>query len=227
VAQTRWPGAESWYTRGLRHAGEDQRRGGGLTLGLAVVARHRRDHDAAERHLGRALALFDGIGDATGVARVLNETGRLERARGHLQEASVLHQQAIARLGADTGDPRIEILIRLDLGRLFLDWGRIPDAEDQSRRAEERAILANLPRELAQAYLALGQVRAQCADESGFIFFENAIALCRGREPMPRLEAESYLEYADFRDGLGEHDEAQAYLLRAREILEALGTIPC
>lgn len=226
TAQGRWTGAESWYARGLRHAATEQRPTAELTLGLATAARHRRDPETASRHLERARELFEALGDASGETRVLNESGHLERAKGHLREASMLHQRALARAGEAANDSRLEILIHLDLGRLYLDWGRPPDAEDQLRRAEERAIAANLPRELAQAYLTLGALRAHCADEGGFVFFENAIALCRGREPLPRLEAETYLEYAAFRDGLDEHDEAQAYLLRARELLEALGEDP-
>jgi tetratricopeptide (TPR) repeat protein len=226
VAQARWQGAESWYTRGLRHAEPDRGLSACLLLGLAVVARHRRDPDTAAGHLEAARARFDSLGDSAGVARVLNERARIERLRGHLREASELHRAALAVPDVAEVAPELEIAIRLDLSRLYLDWGRLPDAEDQARRAEERAIAANLPRELAQAYLMLGLLRTHSADEGGFIFFENAIALCRGREPLPRLEAEAYLEYSEFQAALGQHEEAQAYMLRAREILEALGEDP-
>ena len=225
-AQARWQGAESWYTRGLRHAAEDRGSRANLTLGLAQVARQRGELEAAAHRVREAREAFEALADPLGLAQVLNESARLERLRGHLLEAATLHQEALARLRTAEADPRLEISIRLDLSRLYLDWGRLHDAEDESRRAEERAIAGNLQRELVQAYLMLGNVRAKRADEGGFIFFENAIDLCRGREPLPRLEAEAYLEYGIFRDGLGDHDEARAYLLRAREILEGLGDDP-
>ena len=226
IAQTHWQGAAAWYTRGLQHAGSDDHIAALLTLGLAQSARQRGEHDGALHDVKRARELVESSGNRSLLPSVLNEHARLERARGHLLEALALHQQALSCLLEASGQVRQEIAIRLELSRLYLDWGRLPDAEDESRRAESLAVSAHLWRELAQTYLVLGQIRGREANESGFIFYENAIALCRGREPLPRSEAQAYLEYGTFRFGLGDHAEACANLLRANEILEALGDDP-
>ena len=60
-------------------------------------------------------------------------------------------------------------------------------------------------------------------DENGFVFFEQAIELCRSGEPALRLEADVYREYARFRMTMGDDAEARAYLERARELLEPFG----
>jgi hypothetical protein len=68
----------------------------------------------------------------------------------------------------------------------------------------------------------MGKVRGLQGDDTGFVFFEKAVELCRGTNPTPKLEAEAYMAYALFRDGFGDREEARAYLERAREILETL-----
>jgi hypothetical protein len=68
--------------------------------------------------------------------------------------------------------------------------------------------------------MALGKLRGRQRDEDGFVFFEQALELCRSREPLPRLEAEVLREYARFRSLLGEHQEARICLERAREIMD-------
>jgi tetratricopeptide (TPR) repeat protein len=223
LAQSRWPGAEAWFKRGLHHADGNGRCKGGLLLSLAEAARHRGEHDTALRHVLIAWEKFESIADGLGMARVLNESGRLHRLRGHLEDASTLHQQALAQLRRIGGNLPLEIAIRLDLAQLYFDWGRLGDAEEECRQAEKAAIAGNRTRELAQCYLLLGRLRAESGHDSAFIFFENAIALCRGREPLPRLEAEVYLEYGLSRQALGDEEESRAYVLRARELLESLG----
>ena len=55
------------------------------------------------------------------------------------------------------------------------------------------------------------------------MFFEQALELCRTLERSPAEEARVYHEYGLFRGGLGERDEARAYLEHAREIFASLG----
>ena len=219
-AQARWPGAASWYTRGLHHAEPDRGLTADLLFGLGDLAREREQFEVAEDHLGRAQAAFEDLGKVDGAARVLNAWGALEASRERRAEALRRYHEALARLQGAGRNAQLEMAIRLNLARLYLDWERLPDAEDEIRVAEEIAIVYNLTRQLARLYVVLGMVRAQQRDETGFVFFEKAIELCRGDEPLPRLEAEVYVEYALFRKALGEPDEARGYLERAREILE-------
>jgi len=103
-----------------------------------------------------------------------------------------------------------------------MDQGRWREAEDEARRGEELAIAQNLTRQLARLYVILGTLRGAQGDEDGFVFFEKAIELCRGLEPSPRQEGETYVEYARFRRGLGDRDGARACFERALEIFATL-----
>jgi len=69
----------------------------------------------------------------------------------------------------------------------------------------------------------MGRLRGAQEDETGFVFFEQAIELCKTLERSQASEAEVYQEYGLFRERLGQREEARAYLERAREIFDALG----
>jgi tetratricopeptide (TPR) repeat protein len=117
----------------------------------------------------------------------------------------------------------LELMIRLRLTELYLELGRLRDAEDEARRAENTAMAHQQRAVLARVYVLLGRLRGRQGDESGFVFFEQAIELCRSGEPARRLEVDVYREYARFRATMGDQDEARAYLERARELLEPFG----
>jgi len=221
--QETWQGAVSWYTRGLKYAENDRQLTAYLYLGLGDVARSRGEQDVAADWLRRALELFQELGRAEGIVRSLNAWGLLEALRQRYAEALAYYREALARLPGAGRDAGLEMAIRLNICQLFLDSGRLPDAEDEIRRAEELAIARNLTRPLARLYVVMGKVRGRMGDDSGFVFFEKAVELCRGMEESPRLEAEIYLEYGRFRRELGDWEESRAYLERAREILETLG----
>jgi tetratricopeptide (TPR) repeat protein len=123
-------------------------------------------------------------------------------------------------------DARREFALRLELSEFYAEIDQLPDAEDELRHAEELAIEQNAARWLARVYLVLGALRGRQRDESGFVFFEKAIELSRSGEPSPRLEAEAYIGYADFRSTLGDVGDARACLERAREILSDLDDAP-
>lgn len=223
MAQGRWPGAESQFTRGLRFAENDTQRTGHLLLGLGEVARRRGQTETAAERLRRGRDLFEQSNDADGLVRALNALGLLEKDRGHNELALASFRDGLARLHEIGDHPRLEMQIRLNLCELYVDWGRLPDAEDEVRRAEEAAIQNNFTRQLARLYVIMGRVRGLQGDETGFVFFEKAIELAQGGDPSPRTEAEIYRAYAQFRRKLGDRDEATAYLERARELLEAVG----
>lgn len=225
LAQSKWQGAESWFRRGLRYADDDRRLSGHLLLGQGEVARRRGQLETAADLFRRARVMFDEAKDAEGIVRSVNAWGLLEKDRGRHDEALSCFRDGLARLHTmgDHPRPRLEMAIRLNLCELFLDWNRLPDAEDEVRRAEETAIQNNFSRQLARLYVIMGRVRGLQGDETGFVFFEKAIELAQGGDPAPRQEAEIYRAYAEFRRHLGEHEEAAAYLERARELLVTVG----
>lgn len=222
LAKAHWQGAESWFTRGLRYAEQDRQRSGHLLLGLADVARRRGQLETAAERLGRARVLFEETKDADGMVRLLNAQGLLDQNRGKFDEALASFRDGLARLHAMGDHPGFEMAIRLNLCELYLEWRRLPDAEDEVRRAEEAAIQNNYTRQLARLYVIMGRVRGLQNDETGFVFFEKAIELAQGSDT-PRQEADIYRAYAEFRRQMGERDMAAAYLERARELLESVG----
>lgn len=223
LAQMQTQGAFSWYTRGLAHAGDDRGLAGALHFGLAEVAIRRQQLDLAEERLDLAHATLAAARDERALARCLDAAGRIATLRRRFPDALLRFREAFAHLRGAGGDPALEVEIRESLCRLFLDWGRLPDAEDEVRKGEETAIAHNWPARLARLYMLMGRIRGAQADDTGFVFFEKAIELSRGPEPNPRLEAEIYTEYGRFRELLHDADEADVCFRRAREILETLG----
>lgn len=216
-------GPEAWFTRGLQFARDHPRLSALLTIGLAEVACQRGDQAAAETALRAASETALEMADSEGQARLHNAWGLLDVERGQHADGLLHYQEALALTRSGDRNLRLEMEIRRNVCNLYLDWGRLPDAEDEIRRAEEMAISHNLTRDLAHIYILIGKVRGRQGDETGFIFFEKAVELCRGREPSPRIEAEAYVEYGRFKEELGEREEAPAYFERAREILSSLG----
>jgi tetratricopeptide (TPR) repeat protein len=144
--------------------------------------------------------------------------------RGRYEEALASFRDGLARLHKMGDRPRLEMTIRLNLCELYLTWGRLPDAEDEVRRAEESAIQNNFSRQLVRLYVIMGKLRGLEGDETGFVFFEKAVELAQGGgDPSPRMEAEIYRAYAEFRRQIGEAEEARALLERARELLDKVG----
>ena len=123
----------------------------------------------------------------------------------------------------DEHNPGLDVTIRLHLAELLLDTGRWLEAEEEMRRAEQLAITSNQTRGLVRIYTLLGTLRGRQGDETGFVFFEQAIALCRALEGPPIDEARIYHAYGLFRQASGAPDEARAYLERAGEIFRSLG----
>ena len=222
ASQRQWAGAVSWYARGLQYADEHTPVAADLRLALAEVSRQQGETTAAGDWLEQAQRLFKSIGAPEGLARALNARGQLDSTSGNRREAFAHYREALAELPPGL-HPEIEMEIRRNIAELHIEQGRFPDAEDEIRRAEELAITHDLTRQLAQLYIVLGRLRGSQGDEAGFVFFEKAIELCRGREPVPDLEAAAYYEYAKFRRGLGDLDECHAYLCRAQELLEGSG----
>ena len=225
VAQGQWGGAQAWYSRGLRlaEAASDPPRVGRLERQLGVLARKQRDLAAAGDLLRRARERFEAAGLADEMARVLNEQGQLDAQLGRYTAASAAYREALAWAQRAPRDSGLELSIRLNLAELDLEAGRLLEAEAELRRAEQAAIAGNGIRRLAYIYTLMGRLRGAQGDETGFVFFEQAIELVRALPGSVVTEAQVYLAYGLFRSRLGQPDEARAYLERARELFDSLG----
>ena len=166
-----------------------------------------------------ALESFEASNDNAGAVRTLLARGLVEAVQGRPTDVLATYREALGRLPLVGADAPLELLVRMRLAELYLDLGRLPDAEDEARRAEEIAIVNQLQRQLVRVYVFFGKIRGRQGDENGFVFFEQAIELCRSGESTPRLEADVYREYARFRTTMGDRHEARAYLERARDLL--------
>ena len=228
LAQSEWAGAEAWYGRGLRLAegARDARGMGRLERSLAMLARKQGDLTTADIHLRRARALVESVGAADAMAQVLNGQGQLDAQLGRHSVASATYREALAWAQRAPRDAGLEVSIRLNLAELQLETGRFLEAEAELRRAEQVAIAENLTSPLVQIYTLMGKLRGQQLDDTGFVFFEQAIELSRALERSPAISARVYVEYGLFKNQLGQHEEARGYLERAREIFESLGEAP-
>ena len=225
-ARAHWVGAESWFARGLRYAGDDRLLAARLTCALGETALARGDEVLAGERLLRAREAFESLGDQPGLIRVLQAEARLaarQRRTDGTDDALAILSGALERLGEAPWAARLEVEIRLLRGQLLLGAGRLPGAEDELRRGEELAIARDLPHLLARLYVDLGRASAVRGDDDGFVFFEKALDLCGGSEPAPRLAADVWREYAKFRSLLGQPEEARACAERSRALLERLG----
>jgi tetratricopeptide (TPR) repeat protein len=225
LAQGEWVGAQAWYGRGLRlaEASSDEGPMGRLERRLGVLARKQGDLATAGDFLRRARERFEAAGRADEMARVLDAQGQLDAQLGRHTAAAAAYREALAWAQRAPRGPGLELSIRLNLAELDLTMEHWLDAEAELRRAEQVAIAANLAGRLAQIYTLMGKLRGAQQDETGFVFFEQAIELARAVERSPTAEAHVYHAYGLFRNRLGQREEARAYLERARELFDSLG----
>ena len=227
AAQGEWAGAQAWYQRGLRlaEAATDVAHVGQLTYRLGELMRNRADFTAAAEYLARARERFEAAGDAAGLARTLDAQGQVEAQLGRHAAAQGAFREALAWRRRAPREADLEVAIRLHIADLAIDSERYLDAEEELRRAEQVAIAHNLGRLLIEIYTLMGALRGRQSEDTGFVFFEQAIELCRVYAASPATEARVYHEYGLFRSRLGSLEEARAYLEKALGIFESLGQV--
>lgn len=225
MEQGDWTGGAAWLNRGLRQAEvmEDSLLAGQLRRQLGILAHRSGDLAAAGDHLRRARDRFEPLGDASEMARTLDAQGRVEAGMGRYGAALASYREALAWARRSKANGVVESGIRLHFAELLLEMGRALDAQEEVRRAEQLAIAHHASRRLVRIYVLMGVLRGREGDETGFIFFEQALALCRTFDRTPALEAEVYHQYGQFKHRLGEAHEAVAFLERARELFEEAG----
>ncbi len=213
--------ARSWYERGLALAR-------GLSqpelvwpfyTNLSVLARKSGELDEAESFLARARELITAAGDETGMLFWYNSEGLLLLEREDAVGAERLYREALER----SQDPFWEMTMRINLGEALVHQGRLFEAEEEARRAEEIAILNRFIADLVDVYDLLGFIARTRCDEEGFVFYEQALKVCQERSLPQVQEAKIYHGYGRLHQACGRIEEAAAYLERAREIYASLG----
>jgi tetratricopeptide (TPR) repeat protein len=216
-AQSQWVGAEAWYDRGLQFTRSNGELASWFFLSLGRTALRCGDPGGAAEWLGRALERFEAIGERVGIVQALLARAQVAAAQRRVSDVLATYREALTRASLEGAE--LQVMVRLALTEFYLDLDRFRDAEDEARCVENIAIAHQQRGALARVYMLMGRLRAQQQDEDGFVFYEQAIELCRSGEPA-RLEVDIYREYARFRSAMGDRQEARAYLDRARELVE-------
>jgi tetratricopeptide (TPR) repeat protein len=223
VDQGLWAEARAWYTRGLDLLSPalPERLRWQLFNNLAVVAMRSGDLAESEQWIDRAQEAVRED-DGPGRFAVQNSLGRLFMAQRRAGEA-----EAVYRAALDAGPgPFTRSSLLVNLSEALLAQGRLAEAEGAAREAELAAIRQGSTIPLLDAYRALGQVARARRDPEGFLFFEQALELCRtGRLPDVEMAATQHA-YGLARLGDGEVEEGLARLAEALEVYERLGSAP-
>jgi tetratricopeptide (TPR) repeat protein len=225
VALGEWLGAQAWYARALRLA-----ESAGSADAIARIhhatgefLRLRGDYALAEAELRAARTAYETLGNTHELARVLCTVGLLDADMGMPSRAAGEFLEALAWLRTDDRAVGLEVFVRYNFAKLHVDAGRFVEAEDEIRRAEDLAIANSLLGRLAELYDLLGTARGLQRDDTGFVFFEQAIALVGMLPRSQLLEAQIYHDYGVFMTRLDRRDEARAYLTHAHKLFESLG----
>jgi tetratricopeptide (TPR) repeat protein len=216
-AMGEWDGARAWYERGLSLNGTLGVRTGWLLLRLGDLARGRGDVVAAADLIGRAREHMEAGGDSAGMAQTLSAMGQVHVAHGHLTAASAAYREALAWARHGPEPANLEVDIRIRLADLALESGRWLEAESDLRQAEQSALAHGLAHRLVEIYTLLGRLSGRGGEETGFVFFEQALELCRALELDELLMADVCVAYGQFHGALGNVDSSRAYLERAGE----------
>lgn len=215
-----WANARGWYQRGLELLG-----GAGspvhrwqLYVNMAVVELRTGALDSCERWLDQA----DGVRDPAAAVHIRNGRGRLASARGRLEEADAEFQAALEQASS----PYARATILINVAEVRLARGRVREAEQAARALEAVALAHALITLLPYVYRTLGAVARAREDAEAFIFYEQALGICRG-EAIPAIElATTQHEYALLDAEQGRTESAVARLEVALEIFRELGTGP-
>lgn len=221
--QGRWEEAERWYRRGLELlAGSPPSRPlWQLQSNLSAVALQAGRMEEGAQWLERARSTVNALGDDAGRVYVLNAEGVLRVARGEPAGAAEVLQEAL-RLGST---PAERARVMVNLAEALLLAGRVPESEGVLRELERLAVTHRLIPSLPYAYRGLGAVARARGDEEGFLFFEQALELCR-ETGLPAFElALTQREYAAWEADRGLLESAAARLREARDIFAGLGTL--
>ncbi|HEY0036397.1 MAG TPA: tetratricopeptide repeat protein, partial [Longimicrobium sp.] len=140
-----------------------------LYANLSVLTMLEGNLAEAERLLGRAREHIEAGGVPGGHLYWLNNRGLLLLEHGDVAGAEAVFREALPQ-----SEGRWELTLRVNLGESLLRQGRLLEAEDEARRAEEIAIVQRLIPDLVDVYSLLGSIARERCDDEGFVFYEQA-----------------------------------------------------
>ena len=216
--------ARSWYERGLAIARglNDPTLEWPFYTNLSVIAIKHGELGDAEALLARARERIEATGADDAMLFYLNNRGMLLAEHGDPGGAEAVFREALER----EVEPRWEMTVRNNLGEMLLRQGRLFEAQEEARRAEEVAIVHRLVEDCVDVYLLLGGIAKARADEEGFVFYEQALSVCHERGLPRKTEAAVLHGYGLLHGACGRPAEARAYVEAAREIYQSLGFLP-
>lgn len=212
--------ARAWYERGIRlaHGLDDPALTWPFFTNLSVLAMQGGELDEAERHLARAREMIEAVGDDSAMTFWYNNKGML------LDHTDAVAAEAVFREALDrTPHPFWQVILRTNLGQTLVKQGRLFEAEEEARGAEELAIVHRYIPNLVEVYDLLGCISRARADEEGFVFYEQALEVCHERSLPTVKEALVYRGYGLLHRACGRVSEAMAYLEKSRELYSSLG----
>ena len=224
VDQGLWAPAREWYARGTALLGDaaPSRPLWQLYSNLAVVARRTGDLDGSAAWLDRADAVVRGLDDQQGVLPVQNGRARLLVERGELEAAEAAYRRSLE----GEGTPALRGAVLSNLAECLLLAGKLRESEQVARELERLAVVHRLTPLLPHVYRALGAVARARGDAEGFVFYEQALALCRAPGTPPIELATTQHEYALLEAAAGRAESAAARLEEALAVYRRLGTRP-
>ncbi|HEX5727000.1 MAG TPA: tetratricopeptide repeat protein, partial [Longimicrobiaceae bacterium] len=194
VDQGMWEDAREWYLRGteLLNGRPPSRLAWQLFSNLSVVARRKGELERSARWLDRAEAVVKALGDEQGVLPVENGRARLHVARGDLGEAEAAFRRSLE----GQGSPSLRGSVMVNLADCLLLRGKLRETETLARELEALAVAHRVTPLLLHVYRVLGAVARARGDGEGFLFYEQALELCREMGFPPIDLANTQHEYA-------------------------------
>jgi tetratricopeptide (TPR) repeat protein len=220
-----WSEAERCYHEALALA--DTAEPGALLLergqiynNLANATTRLRRLEEAEGWFESGFRVWDTLSSPLDLGICLHNHAQLREAQDRRDDAASDYEAAL-KLPIPSW---LRSAIATDFAAWWLGEGHLTQAEEWGRVAEENAIAAGSPYTLGAMYVGRGRIALARADADGFIFFEKALEIARGKG-YHSLEAETLVDYATLRAQNDGVEEALAYLERACEILRGLGAV--
>jgi tetratricopeptide (TPR) repeat protein len=223
--QGRWSDAEGRYREALSllesvEGTEGSLERAQLSNNLGNVTTRLERLDEAEALLAESLAILQTVSSPLDLAICHMHRAHLRQEQGRLDEARQSYEQVL-QLPVPLA---VRSAMATDLAELCLHEGHLSQAEEWGRTSEEHAIRSGSAYTLGRMYQGRGNIARARGDDDGFTFFEKALEIARDRG-YPFLEAEALRDYAALRRQSGGLEEAQAYLERARELFQQLGSV--
>lgn len=221
VDQSRWSEARTWYLRGVERCPPRPPNVEyvHLCVGLSVVERRLGDLPAAGEWLARGEEAAAALGDAGVMGYVDHGWGRLHLARGEAEQAEAAFRRALER----TLDPVGRVAVLVGLSEPLLRLGRVREAMAAARDAEALALHAGAVARLPDVYRALGAAAGERGDHDGFVFYEQALEVCRDHGLPTFEEAATQHHYGRFEARQGDTHAAIDRMREARRLYAELG----